>query len=83
MKIQALQDCLIVRPDIEKHALIALIREKKTGTGTVLAAGPQANETKVGDRILFGDFVGQELRWEGEDLLVMREQHIMGVYEDA
>ena len=83
MKIQALQDCLIVRPDIEKHALIALIREKKTGTGTVLAAGPQATETKVGDRILFGDFVGQELRWEGEDLLVMREEHIMGVYEDA
>lgn len=83
MKIQALQDCLIVRPDIEKHALIALIREKKTGTGVVLAAGPQATETKVGDRVLFGDFVGQELRWEGEDLLVMREDHIMGVYEDA
>lgn len=83
MKIHALQDCLIVRPDIEKHASIALIREKKTGTGTVIAAGPQATEVRVGDRILFGDFVGQELRWEGEDLLVMREQHIMGVYEDA
>ena len=83
MTIRALQDCLIVRPDIEKHALIALIREKKTGTGTVIAAGPQATEARVGDRILFGDFVGQELRWEGEDLLVMREQHIMGVYEDA
>ena len=83
MKLQALQDCLIVRPDIEKHALITLIREKKTGTGVILAAGPSAGDVKVGDRIAFGEFVGQELRWEGEDLLVMREEHIMGVFEDA
>ena len=81
MRIQALQDCLIVRPDIEKHALIALIRDKKTGTGVVVAAGPQATDTKAGDRILFGEFVGQELHWEGEDLFVMRELHVMGVYD--
>lgn len=83
MKIQALQDCLIVRPDIEKHALIALIREKKTGTGVVIAAGPAAKDVQVGDRVLFGDSIGQDLRWEGEDLLVMREAHTLGVFENA
>lgn len=81
MTLQAIQDILIVRPDIEKSALIALLHEKKTGTGTVVTAGPDATETKAGDRILFGDFVGQNLPWEGQDLLVMREKHILGVFD--
>jgi co-chaperonin GroES (HSP10) len=81
MTIQALQDCLIVRPDIEKHALLIMLREKKTGTGVVVSAGPQAMDIKVGDRVLFGDSIGQDLKWEGEDLLVMREEHTLGVFE--
>lgn len=81
MNIVARQDCLFVKPDVEKHALFELIRAKQTGTGVVVAAGPNAYEAKVGDRILFGEFVGQELHWEGEDLLVMREEHILGVYD--
>lgn len=83
MELQALRDCLIVQPEIEKHALIALIRAKQTGFGIVLAAGPEATEAKVGDRILFGEFVGQELHWEGDDLLVMREEHILGVCDEV
>ena len=79
---RALQDCLIVRPEIEKSALIALLHAKQTGTGRVLSAGPDAKDAKEGDRILFGEFVGQDLRWEGEDLLVMREEHILGVFDD-
>ena len=82
MKLQALQDCLFVQPDIEKHALIALLKEKKTGTGTVIAVGPKATECKVGDKIFFGDFVGQDISFEGEHYLVMREAHIMGVFEN-
>ena len=81
MTIQALQDCLIVQPDLEKHALFVLLREKKTGTGIVMSAGPDAKEVKVGDRVLFGDSIGQDLKWEGEDLLVMREAHTLGVFE--
>ena len=38
---------------------------------------------KVGDKVLFGDSVGQDLKWEGEDLLVMREAHTLGVFENA
>ena len=81
MTIQALQDCLIVQPEMEKHALFVMLREKKTGTGIVLSAGPDAKEVKVGDRVLFGDFIGQDLKWEGDDLLVMREAHTLGVFE--
>lgn len=81
MKLQATQDCLIVRPDMEKHALFTLLRQKHTGTGVVISAGPFAKDVKVGDRVLFGDSIGQDLQWEGEDLLVMREEHTLGVID--
>lgn len=81
MNIDALQDCLIVRPDMEKHELFVLLREKKTGTGVVIAAGPDTKDVKVGDKVLFGDFIGQDFKWEGEGLLVMRESHTLGVFE--
>jgi len=81
MTIQALQDCLIVRPDMEKHELFILLKQKQTGTGVVISAGPDAKDVKVGDRVLFGDSIGQDLQWEGEDLLVMRESHTLGVFD--
>lgn len=81
MTVRALQDCLIVRPDMEKHDLFILLRQKQTGTGVVISAGPEAKDVKVGDRVLFGDSIGQDLQWEGEDLLVMREEHTLGVFD--
>ena len=81
MRLQATQDCLIVRPDMEKHKLFVLLRQKQTGTGVVISAGPNAEDVKVGDRVLFGDSIGQDLQWEGEDLLVMREAHVLGVFD--
>jgi len=47
----------------------------------VISAGPDAKDVKVGDRVLFGDSIGQDLTWEGEDLLVMRESHTLGVFD--
>lgn len=81
MTLKASQDCLIVRPDMEKHDLFVLLRQKQTGTGVVVAAGPDTREVKVGDKVLFGDSIGQELQWEGENLLVMREAHTLGVFD--
>lgn len=83
MNLQALQDCLIVRPELEKSAVIELLRQKKTGSGHVIAAGPRANQAQVGDKVLFGEFVGQDLKWQGEDLLVMREEHVLGVFSQS
>lgn len=81
MNLTPTQDCLFVRPEIEKHALFALLREKQTGTGVVVAKGPKATETEVGQRILFGEFVGQDVNFDGGDYLVMREEHVMGVID--
>jgi co-chaperonin GroES (HSP10) len=82
MNLKAREDCLIVRPDLEKSAMIALLRQKRTGMGIVVKIGPDATEAKVGDRVVFGDNIGQDFKWEGEDLLVMREKHVLGVVDE-
>ncbi len=38
-------------------------------------------EVKVGDKVLFGKYSGQSVKVRGEELLVMREEDIMGVIE--
>ncbi|MFR3635789.1 MAG: co-chaperone GroES, partial [Sutterella sp.] len=38
-----------------------------------------ALDVKVGDRVLFGKYSGQTVKVDGEELLVMREEDIMGV----
>jgi len=53
-----------------------------TGTGKVLEDGTlRALQVKVGDRILFGKYSGQAVKVEGEEVLVMREEDVMGVIE--
>jgi co-chaperonin GroES (HSP10) len=82
MSLQALQDCLIVRPDMEKHELFILLRDKQTGTGVVISVGPEAKDVKVGDKVLFGDSIGQDLKYEGDNLLVMREAHVLSLVDE-
>ena len=41
----------------------------------------RALEVKVGDRVLFGKYAGQSVKVDGQELLVMREEDIMGVLE--
>ncbi|MDO8433042.1 MAG: co-chaperone GroES [Candidatus Binatus sp.] len=38
-------------------------------------------EVKVGDKILFGKYSGSEIKLEGEDLIIMREDDILGILE--
>ncbi len=52
------------------------------GKGKVLDNGDQRGlDVKVGDKVLFGKYSGTEVKVDGEDLLVMREDDIMGVIE--
>ncbi|MEW8462218.1 MAG: co-chaperone GroES, partial [Candidatus Thiodiazotropha endolucinida] len=39
-------------------------------------------DVKVGDKVLFGKYSGTEVKLGGEEVLVMREEDIMGVIED-
>ena len=82
MTLKARTNCVIVRPDIEKHALFALLRDKRTGTGVITAVGPDTLELTVGTRVLFGDNIGQDFEWQTESMLVMREEHVLGVLDD-
>jgi len=52
------------------------------GTGKLLEDGKvRAVDVKVGDKVLFGKYSGQTVKIEGEEVLVMREEDIMGVLE--
>ena len=52
------------------------------GTGKRLESGEVVPlDVKIGDTVLFGKYSGTEVKVDGSDLLVMREEDIMGVIE--
>jgi chaperonin GroES len=52
------------------------------GTGKLLENGDiRALAVKVGDKVLFGKYSGTEIKLDNEELLVMREEDLMGVVE--
>ena len=52
------------------------------GNGKVLDNGEtRALDLKAGDRVLFGKYSGTEVKVDGEELLVMREDDVMGVIQ--
>jgi len=59
-----------------KGEVIAAGNGKRTDSGEVIAM-----DVKVGDKVLFGKYSGTEVKVDGEDLLVMREEDIMAVIE--
>ncbi len=77
--MKALQDCIIIERDVEKHPLFVLPQTEKLGTGIAIAVGPKCLDIKVGDHVYFD--VGQEFAHENINYVVMREPHILGVLE--
>ncbi|HDP88995.1 MAG TPA: co-chaperone GroES [Thioalkalivibrio sp.] len=71
----------IVIPDsaAEKPArgeIVAVGGGKKTDDGKVIPL-----DVKVGDQVLFGKYAGTEVKVAGEDMLVMREEDIVAIFE--
>jgi chaperonin GroES len=57
-------------------------KSSPSATGKILDDGKlRPLAVKVGDRVLFGKYSGQTVKVDGEELLVMREEDIMGVVE--
>jgi chaperonin GroES len=95
MKIRPLQDRIIVkRVEEEEKTKGGIIipdsaKEKpmegeviSVGSGKVLENGTkQVPEVKAGDRVLFGKYSGTEVKIDGEEHLIMREDDILGVIE--
>jgi chaperonin GroES len=95
MKLRPLHDRVIVkRMEEERMSAGGIVipdsATEKPVRGEVLAVGngkilengdKRALDIKVGDKILFGKYSGTEVKVEGEELLVMREEDIMAVIE--
>jgi len=53
------------------------------GRGKILESGEvRSLDVRVGDHVLFGKYSGSEVKVDGEDLIVMREEEIMAIIED-
>jgi len=93
MKVRPLHDRLVVRRIEEKETakggiIIPDTAKEKPQEGQVLAAGngkvlengtKVALDVKVGDKILFGKYSGTEIRIDGEDVLILREDEVLAV----
>lgn len=60
----------------QRGEIVAAGKGKKTEDGKVLPL-----DVKVGDKVLFGKYAGTEIKVEGEDYLIMREDDILAVVE--
>jgi len=95
MKIRPLNDRLLVKR-LQEEAMTAggiIIPDsakEKPAEGEVMAVGPgKANDkgdrvamqVSVGDRVLFSKYGGTDVKLDGEDYLIMREDDILGVVE--
>jgi co-chaperonin GroES (HSP10) len=76
---RALQNCVVIEPDVEKHEFLTLLSTEKQETGVVVSAGPDCLDLKVGDHVYFG--VGQEFNFD-KHYVVMRESHVLGVFDE-
>lgn len=95
MKLRPLHDRLVVERAEEERTssggiLLPDSATEKPIQGKVLAVGKgkildsgkvRALDVKKGDKVLFGKFAGTEVKVDGADYLVLREEDIMGVIE--
>jgi chaperonin GroES len=95
MKIRPLHDRVVIRRTEEERKspggiVIPDNAQEKPIQGEVIAVGhgkPLDNgqirpmDVKVGDRVLFGKYSGSEVKIDGQEVLVMREEDIMAVLD--
>ena len=97
MKIRPLYDRLVVKrieeqettrsgiiiPDSaqekpQEAEVVAVGRGKRLEDGTLVTL-----DVKIGDRILFGKYSGNDIRVDGEEYLIMREDDVLGILDAA
>jgi chaperonin GroES len=95
MKVRPLQDRILVRRVAEEEKtkggiIIPDTAKEKPAEGEVIAVGPgKANDkgqvrplqVKVGDRVLFGKYSGNEIKVEMVEHIILREDEVLGVLE--
>ncbi len=92
-KLTPLHDRIVIRRVEEAETtrggiIIPDTAKDKPQEGEVIAVGPGKSndegkvfplQVKAGDRILFGKYAGTEIKIDGEDFLIMREEEVLGV----
>jgi chaperonin GroES len=95
MKVRPLQDRVVVQRIEEEEKtkggiIIPDTAKEKPQEGKVIAVGNgkvlengtrQAMDVKVGNRILFSKYAGSEIKLDGQEYLIMREDDILGILE--
>ena len=95
MKVRPLQDRVIVKRIAEEEKtrggiIIPDTAKEKPGEGEVVAVGSgkaddkgkvRPLDVKKGDRVLFGKYSGSEIKVDGVDHIILREDEILGVLE--
>ena len=96
-QIRPLYDRLVVRRLEEQETMLNGIiipdsAKEKPQQGEVVAAGRGKRQddgtvspldVKVGDKILFGKYSGSDIKLDGEELLILREDEVLGVLENG
>jgi chaperonin GroES len=97
MAFRPLHDRILVRRiEVDEKTAGGIIipdtAKEKPSEGEVIAVGPGARDengklveldVRIGDRILFGKWSGTEIKLNGEDLIIMKENDVMGVIEQT
>jgi chaperonin GroES len=97
MKFRPLHDRILVkRIEAEERTAGGIIipdtAKEKPQRGEVIAVGPGGRDetgrlipldVKVGDRVLFGKWSGSDVKMDGVEYLIMKENDILGVLEEA
>src|SRR6266542_2166323 len=94
MKVRPLHDRVPIRRIEEKEAVKGgvIIPDTAKEKGEVVAVGPgkqaeggkrEAMDVKAGDRILFGKYAGTEIKIDDQDYVIMREEEILAVLQEA
>ena len=95
MKLRPLQDRILVQRVKEEEKtkggiIIPDTAKEKPAEGKIVSVGKGkldengkriAPEVKKGDRILFGKYSGTEVKIEGQEYLIMREEDVLGIIE--
>ncbi|MDP2088794.1 MAG: co-chaperone GroES [Flavobacteriaceae bacterium] len=88
INIKPLADRVLIKPSIVETTTASGIiipdsAKEKPQKGTVVAVGNGTKDepmtVKVGDTVLYGKYAGTELKFEGEDFLIMRESDILAI----
>lgn len=84
MALKPLNDRVLVKRLEEENKTASGIiipdnSKEKPAQGEVVAVGNKAEDVKAGDKVIFGKYSGQEVKVEGQEFIIMKEEEIFGI----